>query len=58
MSGITDIEDAVEAAIDAAGEYVSLLPLGQKAWGVKEYKIAEVAARKAIAAIRQIEAGK
>jgi hypothetical protein len=52
------IEDAVEEAIEAAGAYVSSLPSGQKAWGMKEYKIAETAAREAIAALRQMEAGK
>jgi hypothetical protein len=52
------IEDAVEEAIEAAGAYVSSLPKGQNAWGMKEYKIAETAAREAIAALRQMEAGK
>lgn len=54
----TDIEDAVNEAIEAASNYVSLLPAGQKAWGEKEYNIADTAAREAIAAIRQKEAGK
>ena len=52
------IEEAVEAGIEAAGEYVSSLPMGQRAWASKEYRIAEVAAREAIAALRQVEAGK
>ena len=54
----TMIEDAVEEAIEAAGAYVSALPPGQKSWGMKEYKIAETAAREAIASLRQMEAGK
>ncbi len=49
----TVIENAVEQAIEAAGEYVSALPLGQRAWGMKEYKIAETAAREAIAALTE-----
>jgi hypothetical protein len=53
----TKIEDAVEAGIEAAAEYVSSLPSGQKYWAMKEYKIAETAAREAIAALRQAAAG-
>lgn len=52
------IEEAVEAGIEAAAKYVSALPAGQKAWGSKEFQIAERAAREAIAALRQFEAGK
>ncbi len=52
---MVDVEDAVDKAIDAAAEYVSSLPSGQKAWGMKEYKIAETAARAAIAVLRQLE---
>lgn len=52
---ISSIEDAIEAGIDAASEYVSALPSsGQKAWDVKEFKIAEIAARKAIEAWREM----
>jgi hypothetical protein len=42
-SNTADIEDAVAVneAIEAASTYVSLLPAGQKAWGEKEYNIAE-----------------
>jgi hypothetical protein len=40
-SNTADIEDAVNEAIEAASTYVSLLPAGQKAWGEKEYNIAE-----------------
>jgi len=54
----TMIEDAMEAGIEAAAEYVSSLPLGQRGWDMKEYRIAETAAREAIAALRQAEAGK
>ena len=54
MSEMTLIEDAVDAGIDAASEYVgSLLPIGQRAWGDKEYGIAETAARAAIAALQE-----
>ena len=49
----TQIEDAVDAAIETASEYVSSLPSGQKAWGMKEYGIADKAARKAIAIIME-----
>lgn len=49
---VTIIEDAVEAGIEAASEYVSSLPSGQKTWDTKEYKIAETAARAAIAALQ------
>jgi hypothetical protein len=53
------IEDAVEAGIEAAAEYVSSQPRGaDKSWSSKEYRLAEVAAREAIAALRQFEAGK
>lgn len=55
---LTIIEDAVDTGIEAAAEYVSSLPLGQKGWDTKEYRIAETAARVAIAALRQVEAGK
>lgn len=51
------IEDAVEAGIEAASEYVSG-ESADKSWGRKEYRIAEIAAREAIAALRQFEAGK
>ena len=51
------IEDAVEAGIEAAAEYVSA-EAADKSWDRKEYKIAEIAAREAIAALRQAEAGK
>ena len=47
----TLIEDAVDAAIEAASDYVSSLPPGQKGWDRKEYAIADTAARKAIAII-------
>ena len=57
-SQTTQIEDAIEAGIEAASEYVSNLPSGQKAWGMKEFEIARTAAREAVAALRQIEAGK
>jgi hypothetical protein len=53
------IEEAVEAGVEAAAEWVSSsLPKGQQAWGPKEYQIAERSAREAIAALRQFEAGK
>ena len=53
------IEDAVKEAIEAASEYVSSQPDGaDKSWGNKEYQIADIAARMAIAALRQMEAGK
>ncbi len=52
------IEMAVMEGIEAASRCVSSLPLGQRAWGSKENKIAETAAREAIAALRQQEAGK
>jgi hypothetical protein len=47
--------DAVQAGIDAASDAVSELPAGQRAWGQKEYRIAEIAARHAIAALRRME---
>ena len=47
--GRNDKQDAIEAGIEAASEAVSALPLGQKAWGTKEYMIAETAARTAVA---------
>ena len=53
---IRRIQNAVEAGIDAASLAVSALPSSQKAWGLKEYQIAEIAARVAIAALRQTEA--
>ncbi len=36
---------AVEAGLEAASEYVTSLPPGQRAWDTKEYRIAETAAR-------------
>lgn len=56
------IEDAVEAGIKAAAIWVSegtesFLP-GNRGWSSKEFQIAERAAREAIAALRQFEAGK
>ncbi len=45
------IEDAVDAGIEAAAEYVSGEP-ADKSWARKEYRIAEISARKAIAALR------
>lgn len=42
--------DTVEVGVEAASEYVSSLPNGQKSWGNKEYRIAETAARAALAA--------
>jgi len=53
MSETTLIEDAVEAGVEAASEYVSSLPMGQRTWGDKEYGIAETAARAAIAALQE-----
>src|SRR5690349_21336534 len=47
------IDEAVEDAIEAASEYVSAMPQGERAWGHKEYKIAWTAAYEAIAAHRQ-----
>lgn len=40
--------DAIEAGIEAASAYVGALPKGQQAWSLKEYKIAETAARAAV----------
>jgi len=57
MSETTVIEDAVEAGIEAASEYVSSLPAGQRAWGDKEFQIAETAARAAIAALNRTQSG-
>jgi hypothetical protein len=57
-SQMTMIEDAVDAGIEAAAEAVSTMGIGQKAWGSKEFEIARTAAREAIAALRQMEAGK
>jgi len=45
-------EDAVEAGVEAAAEYVSSLPAGQRTWDDREYRIAEMAARAAIAALQ------
>jgi hypothetical protein len=45
-------EAAAEAGIEAAAEAVSALPMGQRAWNTKEYKIAETAARAAITRIK------
>ncbi len=47
-----DIETAVDQGIEAAAEYVSSLPKGQNRWDNKEYKIAEIAAREAIASLQ------
>jgi hypothetical protein len=44
--------DAVQDGIEAASEAVSALPLGNCAWGQKEYMIAETAAKAAIAAFQ------
>lgn len=41
--------DAIEAGIEAAGEAVSALPLGQRRWDTKELMIAMEAARAAVA---------
>jgi hypothetical protein len=41
--------DPDDPAITAASEYVSSLPMGQRAWGNKEFMIARVSAGKAIA---------
>jgi hypothetical protein len=54
----TLIEDVIEAAIEAASAFVSSLPSGQKGWSQKEHKIAETAAREAIAILKRYEAGK
>lgn len=51
------LASAVEAAIDAASEYASSLPMGKKAWSTKEYRIAEIAAYKAIEVYRKLEDG-
>jgi hypothetical protein len=48
---IAMINDAVELGIEAACEAT----IG---WDQRDYKIAETAAREAIAALRQMEAGK
>lgn len=42
------LHNAVEAGVDLAVEFVAGMPPGQKAWDVKEYGIAEVAARAAV----------
>lgn len=42
------ITEHIEAGIEAASEMVSALPKGQQAWGPKEYRIAQIAAREAI----------
>lgn len=55
---MTMIENAVDAGIEAAAEAVSSMAMGQKAWGAKEFEIARIAAREAIATLRQMEAGK
>lgn len=46
--GRDDLQDAIEAGIEAASQAVSALAAGQKAWGDKEYLIAETAAREAV----------
>jgi hypothetical protein len=57
-----DIEDAVEAGIEEAAMWVSegneSFLVGNRGWSSKEYQIAELAARTAIAVLRQLEAGK
>ena len=40
-----EIEDAVECGIECAADYVASRPMGQRAWGAKEYGIARAAAR-------------
>jgi hypothetical protein len=58
ITATRQIEEAVEAGVKAAVEWVSSLPKGRQAWGSKEHQIAERSAREAIAALRQFEAGK
>lgn len=61
MTDARMIEDAVEAGIEAAATWVSegneSFLVGRRAWSSKEFQIAEKAAREAIAALRQFEAG-
>jgi hypothetical protein len=42
------IAEHIDAGIEAASEMVSGLPKGQQAWGPKEYRIAQIAAREAV----------
>ena len=62
MTDVSMIEDAVDAGIEEAARWVSegneSFLVGNRGWSSKEYQIAERAAREAIAAIRQFEAGK
>ncbi len=53
----TRIEDVIDAAIDAASDYVSSLPVGQKEWTMREYGIADKAARKAISILMENQHG-
>ena len=48
------VEASTESGIDAACDAVAALPQGQQAWGEKEYLIARVAAREAIAAFKKL----
>ncbi len=49
-----DDEDIVDAAIEAASEaMIARLPMGQRAWGTKEYLLAETAARETIRLMRE-----
>ena len=57
VSMLSLIENAIEDGIDAAARYVSSLPDGEKTWDAREYRIAEKAARAAIAAFRQPSIG-
>jgi hypothetical protein len=45
--------DPVEIGTEAASEFVNSLPTGQRAWAIKEYQIAKVAAKAAAAAERE-----
>ncbi len=45
--------DPAEVGIDAATEMVSNLPAGQKAWGTKEFRIAQTAAMSSVTAERE-----
>jgi hypothetical protein len=46
--GRDDLQDAIEAGIEAAAEAVSALPRGERMWAGREYLIAETAARVAV----------
>lgn len=58
MTDAEMIHTAVQEAIEEARKTVADLMLGERGWGPKEHLIAEVAASEAIAALRQMEAGK